>query len=584
MTYPELVVDPPFWWCGMKNPELLIFVNGPYISSFTPRVISPSVRLVRHLSLDSPHYLAIYVDISQSAPHTFEIAYESADTRFTRPFELRSRIPNPLPATFSSSDVLYLFMPDRFSHGRDTVAPVRPISYPSHIDRRDIDARHGGDIAGVRAHLDYFAELGVTCLWPTPIFENDASGGAYHGYAITNFFSVDPRFGDTTDFFAFVDEAHARGLKVIMDLIFNHCAGTHPWALDPPARDFFHYPASYRQNAYEVGVAFHAYAAAADRANLKDYAFTLEMPDLNQQNPILMQYLVQVSVWWLEAAHLNGIRMDTFPYCDDDALRDWGRAIADEFPGMNIVGEAWAHSIPGCAWWQRGNAGRTCLPTVMDFPLASGMRRFFDSPKGLRDLYSHFGLDFLYTDANAVVRFLENHDMDRFLDVPPKDLHRLRKAWLVLLTVPGIPQLYYGTELLMSGVCRPSDGVVRADFPGGWKSDAVNWFQKEGRSPIQQEAFEFLSRLLHWRQGNDIVAKGSMVMFRPRNGWIAYERRLGEKNVIVVINSDAWAAMDTADLEEVTRGKVEWTDVITGRTIALTGTYSLPPNEIFLLQ
>jgi glycosidase len=209
----------------------------------------------------------------------------------------------------------------------------------------------------------------------------------------------------------------------------------------------------------------------------------------------------------------------------------------------------------------------------MDFPLATGIRRFFDSAKGLRDLYSHFGLDFLYANANSVVRFLENHDMDCFLASPPNDLHRLKKAWLVLLTVPGIPQLYYGT-----------DGAVRADFPGGWPSDTVNWFTKEGRSPLQQEAFEFLAGLLHWRQGNDVVAKGSMVMFNPVNGWIAYERRLGDKNLIVIINSDTCANLDTALLTEVTRGKVDWTDVISGHKVALAGTRALVPHEILLLE
>jgi glycosidase len=478
-------------------------------------------------------------------------------------------------------------MPDRFSHGRSTLIPSSPLSYPYKVDRSHPDFRHGGDIVGVENHLDYFVELGVTCLWPTPIFENDINEGSYHGYSISNFFKLDPRFGTTEDFINFVEAAHKRGLKVIIDFIFNHCAGTHPWSLDPPTSDWFHFPNTYKQNVYSVDIAFHPYASISDLESLKDYSFTIEMPDLNQHNPILAKYLIQTSIWWVEAAHLNGIRMDTFPYCDEPMMRDWGLAIEAEFPGINYVGEAWAGSTPGCAWWQRGNPHnpiKPSLPTVMDFPLAGSIRHFFNDRSGLFRMYSHFGLDYLYPDVNNVVRFIENHDMNRFLETEPTNLTILKKAWLVLLTIPGIPHLFYGTEILMWGKKNPTDGIIRKDFPGGWKGDSKNAFMKEGRTQLQQEAFGFLSKLLHWRQRNEIIAKGKMIMFRPKDGFMIYERRLEEKNVIVIINSSDETILEPERIQEITRGKINWVDVITRKFVRFTGNLKLNRDEIYLLE
>jgi glycosidase len=491
-SYPELTFEPPFWFSGMTNPKLMIFVNCPYIHSFTPTISSSSVHLDGHQTFHSPHYLSIFLDLTNSPPHSFSILFTSSTTSFSKSFSLHPR--SPIPATFTSSDVLYLFIPDRFSHGRNTISPVSPLSYPYSTDRSNPDIRHGGDLQGVRDHLDYFVDLGVTCLWPTPIFENDINEGSYHGYSISNFYKVDPRFGTNESFFDFVADAQSRGLKVIIDLVFNHCAGTHQWALDPPTEDWFHFPGCHLKSIFDVTAASHAYGSEYDRSKLQDREFTIEMPDLNQRNPIVASYLIQMSIWWVETAHLNGIRMDTFAFCDLEMMRNWGLAVEAEFPGLTVVGEVWKASSPAGAWFQRGNLlnkSEPSLPSVMDFPLASSIQRFFKDKAGLFEMYKHFAIDFLYPNINLVLRFAENHDTHRLLE-SENDIILFKKAMLMLLTVPGIPQLYYGTELMMAGKMVPTDGNVRKDFPGGWREDLKNGFVKEGRGEIQHEAFAFL--------------------------------------------------------------------------------------------
>jgi glycosidase len=583
--FPEVVIEPPYWWSGMRNPKLLLFVTGPSIATFTPTVDSPSARLERFLPMESPQYAALFLDIADAPPHEFSIHFASPTFSFTKPYELKRRTASALPDTVSSSDVLYLFMPDRFSRGHYRANP--PVGFPSPVDRTDPDARHGGDLAGVRARLPYFADLGVTCLWPTPLFENDINGGSYHGYSITNFFNIDPRFGTNEDFFALVSAAHSLNLKVIADMVFNHCGGTHPWAFDPPTADWFHFPGAHMQAVFDTGIAYHAYGAEIDRESLQDFEFTIEMPDLNQKNPILAQYLVQSSIWWVEAAHLNGIRMDTFAFCDQEMMRDWGIAMDAEFPGIFLLGEVWKANTAGEAWFQRGNplnALSPSLPAVMDFSFMKRIHKFFRTPDGLSRLYKHFGLDFLYPDVFRVLRFVENHDTDRFLDQAPANLAEFKKAMLVLLTVPGIPQFYYGTELLMWGQMRPTDGNVRKDFPGGWPADAENWFEPAGRKGIAGEAFDFLAKLLHWRQGKDAISRGKMVMFRPRRGYIAYERTCGESTVVVVINGERSVTVDAQHLREATRERVQWVDVISGKQVTLAGSVALAPDAVLLLE
>jgi glycosidase len=586
MSYPEVVIDPPFWWCGMKNPKLMLFVNGPSISAFVPAISHAGVVVDRVTTLDSPHYQAIYLDISQASAGTFEIVFRSRDDAFSKSFELKSRSPKLLPDTFSSADVIYLFMPDRFSRGRPAGKPAA-MGYPYHLDRSNLDIRHGGDLAGVAQHLDYVADLGVTCLWPTPVFENDIYDGSYHGYSITNYYVVDPRFGTNEEFAALVRAAHLRGLKVIADLVFNHCASTHPWAIDPPSGDWFHFPGVHTEACYDVSLPVHAYVSAFDLGRVKDHSFTIDMPDLNQRQPELACYLTQMSIWWVEFAELNGIRMDTFAYCDGEMMRDWAIAVDAEFPGFNIVGECWTEVTASQAWFQRGNTHnpyRPGLPSVMDFRLCRHMTDFLGKPDGLMKLYKHLGHDWLYPDVFRVLRFLENHDKWRFLRKPPADLRRFRKAMLVLLTIPGIPQLYCGTEVLMAGKCKPTDGAVRKDFPGGWDGDQDNWFVAEGRSQLQNEAFGYLRKLLHWRKGNQIVAQGKTIMFQPKEGALIYERRIAQENVIVVVNGQKAARVETESLLQITRGRRTWFDVIGEKEVAFGDILEIPADDVWLLE
>jgi glycosidase len=320
---------------------------------------------------------------------------------------------------------------------------------------------------------------------------------------------------------------------------------------------------------------------------VKDHAFTIDMPDLNQRQPELAVYLTQMSIWWIEFAELNGIRMDTFPYCDDEMMRDWALAVDAEFPGFNIVGECWTEPTAVQAWFQRGsvhNPYHPSLPSVMDFGLCMHMHDFLTLPDGLMKLYWHMGLDWLYPDVFHVVRFLENHDTWRFFREPPTDLRHFRKAMLILLTIPGIPQLYYGTEVLMAGKCQPTDGTVRKDFPGGWDGDPDNWFIAEGRSRLQNEAFAYLRKLLHWRKGNQIVAQGKTIMFHPHKGPLIYERRIVQENIIVVVSGQRAARVETKSLLQITGGRKTWFDVIGEREIIFGDILKIPAHDVWLLE
>jgi glycosidase len=596
MSKPEdLVVDPPYWWSGMKNPVLQLLLRSKGISAFTPSIASGSTVIERHVTFTSPNYLAIYMNLSHSPPGSIEIRFASPAGEFQLSYELKARVPPPFPQSFSSADVLYLIMPDRFARGNPSSDPI-PTKYPYTVDRTNPNVRHGGDLLGIKAHLQYLHDLGVTAVWPTPIFENDVDGGSYHGYTISDFYKVDPRYGTNDEFFAVVKEAASLDLKFVIDLIFNHCSSTHPFFLDPPSRDWFHSPDKFFRTNYEVSVSFNPYASKIDILKLNEGAFDTAMPDLNQQNADLARYLTQVPIWWIEASGIAGIRMDTWPYCDDDMMNQWILDVNAEYPDFNIVGEAWAHSTIGCAYFQRGCPynPKTQLRTVMDFEFSRNIRAFVTEESsesagaivktGMASLYEHFALDFCYPNIFAVMRFLDNHDTDRFLQVPPTDLTPLKHAITVLLTAPGIPQIFYGTEVLANGVRKVTDGYVRKDFPGGWKDDPADCFTREGRSALQNEAWDFISKLLNWRKGNEVIARGSMVEFKPLEGVLVYERRLGEVNVIVMLSGmNEKVVLDLKTFEEVIRGKVEWTDVITGRKVQLGEQLVVEPREVLVL-
>lgn len=587
-------VEPAFWWSGMQEPELQLMISGNDIADYKATISSNKVYLKESVTLESPNYQLLYLDISKSVPETFDIVFTKGKKKLTYKYELKPRNPKRFHIeSFNSSDVLYLIMPDRFANGNSDNDQIA-MRMPYKVDRNDPNARHGGDLKGISDRLDYLADLGVTAIWLNPVLENDMEGGSYHGYATTDYYRVDPRFGTNEDYAHLIAKAESKGLKVVMDMIFNHCGSDHPWMHDVPSKDWFNNLDHYAQTSHMKEMYFDNYASEYDKSNMVDGWFVPSMPDLNQRNRHVAKYLIQNSIWWIEFSGVNGIRQDTYPYADYDMMIDWCNAVEKEYPNYNIVGEAWLNNPIGTAWWQKNstlnNRENTQLKSVMDFRfMGLSHRAFFDETGdwggGLRDVYEHMTYDFIYPDIYNVLRFLDNHDTDRFLKKYPAELSGWKQAVTFLLTMPGTPQIYYGTELLMHGDKSKSDGYIRLDVPGGWAGDKMNQFTRKGRDEIQNEAFDFLRKLLRWRQKNEIIAKGKMKHYLPKNGVYVYERYLNDKNILIFMNGTSKeTTIDLSRYAESLQGRTSGKDMLTNRQIKFENTCTLSARKILIIE
>ena len=510
-------VAPSFWWAGMKNPELQILLYGEDLALSDVSVSGEGIYLKETVRQDNPNYLLLYLDLSEAKAQTFQILLKHGKKKLQIPYELKSRVRRGEDVKgFTSEDVLYLIMPDRFANGNpenDVVDGMRE----KKIDRADSFARHGGDIQGISNHLDYIADLGVTAIWLNPTQENDMESGSYHGYAITDYYQIDRRFGSNEDFCALVEKAHERNLKVVMDMIFNHCGSENYLFKDKPSKEWFNYHSNYVQTSFKTASVMDIHASAFEKKIATDGWFTSVMPDFNQRNRHVARYLIQSSIWWIEYAGINGIRQDTHPYADFDFMSQWCKEVLDEYPYFNIVGETWLNSNVLVSYWQKDSKLaaplNSNLPTVMDFPLQALINQAFDEETGewgggLYKLYDYQTQDLVYANPMNLLTFLDNHDTSRFAqtDEMAKNLKRYKQAMVFLLTTRGIPQIYYGTEILMTGDKGKGDGDLRKDFPGGWQGDTRNCFAKNGRTALENEAFEFTRQLLNWRKGNQVIS------------------------------------------------------------------------------
>ncbi len=590
-------IEPPYWWTGMAQDTLQLMVYGPRIASSTASIDYPGVILAEQVSLDSPDYLFLYFVISSDAkPGEMKITFTGKKKKTSVNYTLKARDRRPEEyAGFDASDVLYLIMPDRFAKGDtgndDTKCGT--LQYPTVDDRENPDARHGGNIRGMREHLGYIDSLGVTAVWVNPVLTNDMPGGTYHGYATTDYYNIDPRFGSNDEWREFVSDAHDRGIKVVMDMIFNHSGSNHPWFVNRPSADWFNFPDGYVQTNYRLSTIHDPYASEYDRKRTVDGWFVESMPDLNQRNPHLMKYLIQNSIWWIEDSKINGIRMETYPYADIDGMAGWIKAVEREYPHFNIVGECWYNNEGSEAFWQRNSPVNKLrnpeLPTVMDFVLSIKARDAFsgqtDRLTGLNDIYDHLSLDFLFPDPQKILTFLDNHDTDRFLLEEPDSLGWWKQAVTFLLTSRGIPQIYYGTEILMNGSKEKSDGYVRRDFPGGFPGDTTDAFTASGRTALQNEAHDFMARLLHWRRGNKAISYGSLKHFMPENGIYVYQRKWGDDEVIVMMNGNDTPVTTTMErtLEILPYGATR-RDMLTGKTFTVEEEMTFPPRALYILE
>lgn len=587
-------VEPPYWWVGMANDTLQVMLTGPDIAQASAEVDYSGVKLDRQISLDSPNYKLLYFTIAPDAkPGKMPIRLNLDGRKHTLDYELKARdMKGEDYEGFSAADVLYLLMPDRFAQG-DAVAAT-DLEYNDAPDRTQPSTRHGGNLKGIADKLDYLDSLGITAIWSCPVLENDMPGGSYHGYATTDYYRIDPRFGTNADWQELIAQAHKRGIKVVMDMIFNHSGSNHPWMKDMPSKDWYNHPEGNELTNFRLSTIHDPYVSDYDLDHTVNGWFVSAMPDLNQKNPHLMKYLIQNSIWWIESSKINGIRMDTYPYADMQGMAQWAADVLKEYPNFNIVGECWYGNEAGPAFWQSGskiNPVETNLPTVMDFKYNIDREKMFfeetDPWNGLNHVYDHLALDYLYPDPQHILTFLDNHDTDRFLPEMPDSLGVWKQALAFLLTSRGIPQLYYGTELLMNGTKKISDGYIRLDMPGGFPGDKVDAFTREGRTDMQNEAWDYLSRLLQWRRGeaNDVIAKGTLKHFMPQNGIYAYERRLGDKQVVVLLNGQSEPNTVTMErtLEILPYGKT-MRDLVSGKDVTITEEMTFAPRQVMILQ
>ena len=590
-------IEPTDWYVGLKNPQVQLMVYGKGIrdvanvtTDYPGAVIDSIVRL------DSPNYLLVYMNLRDAKPGTMVLNFDKTKVQY----QLKQReMSGDKRMGFTNADVLYMLMPDRFAQGANHPKKIKGMrNYVE--DRTKPSLRHGGDLNGIREHLDYFKELGVTALWFTPVLENDSPDSendfaTYHGYATTNYYKVDPRFGSNEDYKRLCDEAHQKGLKIVMDMIFNHSGFEHPWTKDMPTKDWLNtpdYKNNYLQTSYKLTPVVDPYASEIDLKETVEGWFVPSMPDLNQHNPHLMRYLIQNSIWWIETVGIDGIRMDTYPYAYADAMAQWMKELDEEYPNFNTVGETWVTEPAYTAAWQKDSKlseTNSYLKTVMDFSFFDKLTQARTEEtdgwwKGFNRIYNSFVYDYLYPNPSSVMAFIENHDTDRYLG-NGKDTLALKQALALLLTVNRIPQLYYGTEVLMNGTKEKTDGNVRKDFPGGFPGDTHNCFTKEGRTQSEQAMFTWLSRLLHWRQGNDVIIKGKQIQFIPFNGVYVIARQYQGKTALTILNGTSQpATLDVKRYAEVIGKTAKAKDILTNRYYDISKNVELKSRQSLILE
>lgn len=592
-------IEPENWYVGMKNSSLQLMVYGKNIRDSRVSVDYPGVKIDSLVRLDSPNYLFVYLNLSGAKPGNIVLNIDGKKVNY--PLKART-MSGDKRIGFDNSDVLYMLMPDRFASGRNITKPMKGLN-PYVVDRSKPSLRHGGDLEGVRQHLDYFNQLGVTALWFTPVLENNSpdmnSQSTYHGYATTNYYRVDPRFGTNEDYARLVAEAHAKGLKVVMDMIFNHCGYDHPWVKDMPSKDWFNTPewmkkgdSYYLQTSYKLTPVLDPYASKVDKRETVDGWFVRSMPDLNQKNPHVMTYLIQNSEWWIETVGIDGIRMDTYPYADRKAMSQWMKILNEEYPNFNTVGETWVTEPAYTAAWQKDSKlskVNSYLKTVMDFSFYDkiNLAKHEETDawwKGLNRIYNSLCYDYLYENPSSVMAFIENHDTDRFLE-NGKDTLALKQALALLLTINRIPQLYYGTEVLMNGTKEVTDGNVRCDFPGGFAGDKHNAFTAEGRTKAENAMFNWLSKLLKWRRNNMVITKGKQIQFIPYKGVYVIARQWNDQTILTILNGTSQPVTLPLDrYAEVIGNHQEAKDVISGRKVKLGSELQLKARDTKVIE
>ena len=590
-----LRVEPPFWWTDMSNPNLQILIYGNEISLSTIEINHQGIELKKIHQVENPNYLFLDIKISEDVqPGSFDIIFKVGN-KLMAPYkyELKERKAGSADRKgFDNSDAIYLLMPDRFSNG-DPSNDNMP-GMIEKADRKNPNGRHGGDISGFINHLDYIKDLGFTTIWSNPLVENNYPEYSYHGYAITDFYNIDRRFGTNTDYVQLVQQAHERNLKVIMDMVFNHCCINNWFILDPPQEDWFHQFPEFTKSNFRASTISDPHASDYDQTKMLTGWFDSHMADLNQMNPFLSRYLIQNSIWWIEYSGIDGIRIDTQPYSFKEFITDWSSAIFDEFPNFNVVGETWLQKESITAYFQKDainpDSYNSNIPSITDFPTYYAITNAFNEKdewtEGLARLYYVLTQDFLYANPENNLVFCDNHDLSRYYSSVEEDLNKWKMGITYLLTTRGIPMVYYGTEILMTGLEEEGHGFIRKDFPGGWKEDPVNAFTVEGRTPTQNEAFNYLQKLLNWRKSKDVLHKGKLTHFVPENETYVYFRHNDSECIMVAFNNskNEMKALKMDRYAECVKNYNYALNVITRENVNYLDAVTIPPKSVIVLE
>jgi glycosidase len=543
-----LQVEPPNWWAGMKSNKLQLLIRGPEIQKYKVDINYPGIEVKYVNFLSNKNYFAIDLELSEDVkPGKFDIQLlMNNEIKHSYTYELKSRRDGSADREgYNSSDIIYLLMPDRFSNGNPKNDSMDNMTEKA--DRSNPNGRHGGDIAGIQDKLSYFNQLGVTALWINPLLENNMPKYSYHGYAITDFYKVDARFGSNEDYKNLVVEAHKKGLKIIQDMVFNHFGSYHLWMNNLPTKHWYNDWPEFTRSNYRSETLWDPYASPSDKKLMSEGWFDNTMPDLNQKDPFVANYLIQNSIWWIEFADLDGIRMDTYPYADQAFMNKWLKALDVEYPNFTILGEVWLQTEAHTAFFQETffNEDHKLVggvESVTDFPLMYAFHKGLNEKdgwtEGLARIYITLSKDFLYAMPQNNVTFLDNHDVTRFATVINGDLKKYKMGLGMLLTLRGVPLIYYGTEIMMEGDKGDGDATLREDFPGGWPGDSVNIFHSMNLSSKQAAALDFTKKMIKIRQEHPALQNGSLVHYIPQNGVYVYFRTKGDEKIMIVLNNN----------------------------------------------
>lgn len=592
-------VEPAFWWKGMKNPELQILVYGKDVAN-SEIELSDGIKAKEIQKVENPNYVFVTVNTNEIKGSQFKINLKKGNKNISSyTYELKQRNPNSANReSFSSKDLMYLIMPDRFANGDE-----KNDSTPDLIEKANRNlpgGRHGGDLKGIINNLDYLQNLGVTAVWLTPVNEDNEKSYSYHGYAQTDLYKIDSRYGSNEDYRELSRRLNDRKMMLVMDYVTNHWGVSHWMIKDLPTKDWIHWFSDgengFKRSNYKTTSQFDTNASEADKKIALDGWFDTTMPDINQANPLVLKYLTQNAIWWIEYAELGGFRVDTYPYNDKEAMAKWAKAITDEYPKFNIVGETWLNTAGHIAVWQKDSKiGESVnynsnLPSVMDFMLYGDLPKALKEKEGwdtgMNRLYNTMSSDFLYPDINNVMVFFENHDTERWNEIFNSDPKSYKMAMSIISTIRGIPQIYYGTEIGMRGdKNKGGDADIRRDFPGGWKSDKQNALNPSTQTPEQKEFYQYTQRLLNWRKGKEVIHTGKTKNFVPQNNVFVYFRYNDKETVMVVINNnDKDEVLDLKRFSESIKSSIRGREIISDKEISLQNNLNVPAKTSMIIE